>query len=230
MEAPHAPWELDGESVVGLVPACVTGSGRAQLPNGVGRVPGPCVLTAATYSSSPVGPYVELAVGEPAHLGARVGMCVTTMVVSSPASRIGGRLNWGFPKELGTLQWSVDGEERTLRWEERDIVVRATPAGPVMPVLVPLRALQRRADGPVIVPGKLRGRGRVAKVEVEVPEDDALAHFSGSHKGMVVSGMRLVVDPARRPAGRRATLLAPLRAPEPALSWGGLPQPTYTGD
>lgn len=196
----------------------------------MGRVPGPCVITAGTYSCSPVGPYLELAVGEPAHLGARVGMCVTTMVVNSAPSRIGGRLNWGFPKELGTLEWSVDGEERILWWAERDIVVRATPTGPVMPVLVPLRSLQRRADGPVIVPGKLRGRGRMARVEVEVPEGDALAGMSGPHRGLVVSGMRLVIDPARQPVGHRATLLAPLRAPEPALSWGGLPQPTHTGD
>ena len=61
-----------------------------------------------------------------------------------------------------------EGEDRVLRWEERDIVLRASPVGPPLPVLLPLRALQRRADGLVSIRGHARGRGRVAHVEVEV--------------------------------------------------------------
>ena len=37
-----------------------------------------------------MGPYRELAVGQPACLGARLGMCMTTMVVTSVDSRLGG--------------------------------------------------------------------------------------------------------------------------------------------
>jgi len=190
----------------------------AELPDGLCGLPGPCTFTANRFDDSPVGPYREFAVAQPARLGARAGMCVTTMAVTSVDARLGGRVNWGFPKELGTLVWLDEGDRRVLRWEERDIVVRATPTGPPLPVLCPLRALQRRADGLVSVRGLLRGRGRVARIEVDVPADDPLAGLAGRHLGLMVSGMRLVMHPARRPVGLAATLRAPLRAPEPALS------------
>jgi len=191
-------------------------------------VPGPCTIIAARYDDSPVGPYRELAVGEPARLAARLGLCITTMAVTSVDSRLGGRVNWGFPKELGTLVWLDEGDSRVLRWEERNIVVRATPVGPPLPVLLPLRALQRRADGLVSVRGHAKGHGRAARVEIEVPDDDPLAGLAGHHRGLVIAGLRLVMSPARRPVGLTATFRAPLRAPEPALTWGF--QHTLTGD
>ena len=49
------------------------------------------------------------------------------MVVDNPAARLGGKLNWGFPKELGRLAWTHDGDERELRWLDRDICVRCVP-------------------------------------------------------------------------------------------------------
>lgn len=195
-------------------------SSPGSLPDGLRRLPGPCSISAERFDDSPVGAYRELAIAQPARLGARMGMSVTTMVVTSVDARLGGRVNWGFPKELGTLVWLDEGDERIVRWEERGIVVRASPTGPPLPVLCPLRALQRRADGLVAVRGFLRGRGRVAHLEVDVPSGDPLAGLSGRHLGLMVSGMRLVVQPARRPVGLAATLRTPLRAPEPALSLG----------
>lgn len=200
------------------------------LPDGLRPLPGPCSINATRFDDSPVGPYRELAVAQPARLGARVGMCVTTMVVTSVDARLGGRVNWGFPKELGTLVWLDEGDDRILRWEERDIVVRATPVGPPLPVLLPLRALQRRADGLVSVRGHLRGRGRMAHIRVDIPSDDGLAGLAGRHLGLMVSGLRLVMQPARRPVGLAATLRAPLRAPEPALSLGRQSHHTNQGD
>lgn len=201
-----------------------------DLPDGLRRLPGPCPITAARYDDSPVGPYRELAVGQPARLGARLGVCITTMAVTSVDSRLGGRVNWGFPKELGTLIWFDEGDDRVMHWKERDIFVRASPVGPPLPVFLPLRALQRRADGLVSVRGHARGRGRVARVEITVPDEDPLCGLAGRHKGLMVSGMRLVVNPARLPVGLTATLRAPLTAPEPALSWGRQSQHTLTGD
>ncbi len=221
VDAPPGPWTLAGEFVVALVGARPSGP---PLPPELDRLPGPGLLVAARYDASPVGPYLELALSEPARCGARLGMCVTTMVVTTPQSRLGGRANWGFPKELGTLVWLDEGDDRVLRWEERGIVVRASPVGPPIPVLLPLRALQRRADGLVSVRGYAKGRGRIARVDVSTPDDDPLAGVSGRHRGLLVSGMRLVVNPARRPVGLTATLRAPLRAPEPALSLGRHPQ------
>jgi hypothetical protein len=226
-ELPHAPWLLGGESLLALASVKEP---LGDLPEGLRRVPGPCSITAARYDDSPVGPYRELAIGQPAHLGARLGLCITTMVVTSVDSRLGGRINWGFPKEMGTLVWLDEGDDRVLRWEERDIVVRASPMGPPLPVLLPLRALQRRADGLVSIRGHARGRGRVAHVDVEVPADDPLAGLAGRHRGLMVAGMRLVMNPARRPVGLTATLRAPLRAPEPALTWAPQSQHTLSGD
>ena len=223
--SPQAPWTLAGESIVGLAwPRRPLG----PFPAGVRPVPGPVLVAAVRYSGSPVGPYVELAVGEPARLGVRLGWCMTTMVVDSAEARVGGRSAWGFPKELGTLVWDRDGDERSLRWVERGIEVRGVPARWRLPVLVPVRALQRRADGPVIVPGRLRGVARPARVEVDVRDGgDPLAPLAGRHRGCTVDGMRFVVRPARHPFGLASSLRAPLAAPEPALS-SSVPSRAYS--
>lgn len=215
MTAPVAPWALSGESLVALA-RCRSTPGA--LPEGVSRLPGPVLVVANRYSQSPVGPYLELALACPARVGPRPGWCFTTMVVDNPDARVGGRLNWGFPKELGRLLWSHDGDERELRWSDRDVCVRGVPGSLVLPFLVPMRALQRRGDGPVVVPGRVRGRARMATVTVYAPAEDQLSCLAGSHRGAHLAGMHFTVRPARRPVGFSSTLLAPLRAPEPALS------------
>jgi hypothetical protein len=224
---PAAPWELAGECVVALVrpPPC-----RPPLPVGLHPVPGPLVVVAARFTESPVGRYLEFSVLEPARLGARVGLCATLMVVDSADSRRGGRLNWGLPKELGTLRWLAHENERTLAWEDRDVVMRAEPSGPTVPMVAPVRSLQRRADGLVVVGGRMRGHARSARVEITAPDTDGLFGLAGWHRGMVMSGVRMVINPARRPAGLTATLRAPLRAAEPALSWPREAQASFSGD
>src|SRR4051812_42511057 len=125
LAVPDAPWALVGECLVALV------SGRARprspggLPVGVSRLPGPALVVAMRYTDSPVGPFLELAVAEPARLGLRPGLCVTTSVVSASPARVGGRLGWGFPRELGRLTWGRDGDGASLRWEDRGLEVRA---------------------------------------------------------------------------------------------------------
>jgi len=212
--APHAPWKLLGDCIVGLARRPRGGA----LPEGLRPLLGPAVVIAARYQESPVGPYSEMIVAEPARLGLRPGLCATTVVVDSAEARVGGRLNWGFPKELGTLLWDRDGDERELKWVERGLIVRGRPSGLVMPVLIPLRNLQRRSDGPVVVPASIRGRGHVARIEVDVGENDPLVWMAGSHRGMVIDGLHFTLDPARLPAGLTSTLRAPLTAPEPAMS------------
>jgi hypothetical protein len=221
-----APWSLTGESIVGL--ARGRGARLGPLPTGVARVPGPVLVVAVRYDGSPVGPYLELSVGVPARLGIRLGWCMTMTVVDSAAARSGGRANWGFPTELGTLVWERAGGERSLRWVERDIEVRGVPGRVRLPALVPVRAVQRRRDGPVVVPGRLRGLARVAAVTVSAPADDALASIVGRHRGVTVDSMRFLIRPARTPFGLASTLRAPLAAPEAALMVGvdGLEPPT----
>ncbi|MDP9070902.1 MAG: acetoacetate decarboxylase family protein [Actinomycetota bacterium] len=194
MAVPPAPWDLQGECLVAVVrrPAAAAG-----LPAGLQPLPGWCVLVAARYARSPVGPYLELALCQPARAGGRAGLCVTTMVVDSPESRLGGRSNWGFPKELGKLSWTAEEGQRSLRWDDRGLEVRGPTSGLAVPVWAPVRALQRRDDGPVVVPGRLQGSARPGLVTVEVPADDALAPMGGTRAGAFVSGLRLVVEPAR---------------------------------
>jgi hypothetical protein len=86
---------------------------------------------------------------------------------------------------------------------------------------VPLRAVQRRSDGPVVVPASIWGTVRPGRVEVEAPDDDPLAPLAGMHRGAFVSGMRFNMDPARVPTGLTSTLRAPLTAPEGALTSAG---------
>ena len=218
MTAPHAPWKLLGDCVLGVARRRRGGA----LPDGLRPFVGPAVVIAARYQESPVGPYSEMVVAEPARLGLRPGLCVTAVVVDSPAARVGGRLNWGFPKELGTLLWDRDGDERQLRWVERGMVVRGRPSGPVLPLLIPFRNLQRRSDGPVVIPATVRGRGHLARVEVELGDNDPLVWLAGSHRGVLVDGLHFTLDPARLPAGLTSTLRAPLTAPEPAMTGADL--------
>src|SRR5438270_10412585 len=181
MAVPHAPWTLVGECIAAL--ARRPSERRGPLPAPLQPLPGPAIVVAVRYSECPVGRYLELAVAEPARLGVRPGLCMTTMVVNSAEACVGGCVNWGFPKEVGTLTWDGDGDERTLRWAERGIVMRGRPTGLSSPILVPARALQRRSDGPVTVPARVRGKLRFGQVAIEVPSDDPLGHLRGPHRG-----------------------------------------------
>src|SRR3954449_6381437 len=90
---PDAPWALVGECMLALIPARVRrrrDGWERRMPPGVAWMPGTALLIVLRYSDSPVGPFVELAVAEPARLGLRTGFCVTTSVVSAPPAKVGG--------------------------------------------------------------------------------------------------------------------------------------------
>ncbi|MDQ3756798.1 MAG: hypothetical protein M3394_02995, partial [Actinomycetota bacterium] len=171
------------------------------------------------YNASPVGAFLEVAVALPARLGLRPGFCVVEHVVSEPAAKVGLRCNWGLPADVGALTWGADGDERVVRWEDRGIVLRAVPVGPKVPVLVGVRSVQRRGDGPVLVPRRLVALARFARSVVEVPDDDELAWLAGSHGGLSMSSARVLMRPARHPLGLLSSFRAPLRAAEPGLSY-----------
>ena len=174
-----------------------TASPADSLPDGIHALPGPSLLVATRYTSSPVGPYLEVAVLVPARIGPRPGMHVYTMVVDSSASQEGGRRNWGFPKEMGTLGWDTTGGRVSLRWEEGGLEIEGRPRGPAVPLAVPIHCLQRRGDGPVRVPGWLRGRARGSRVAVHAPAGDSLEALAGQRRGLVVTNLQLTMAPAR---------------------------------
>jgi hypothetical protein len=214
-DVPFAPWFMRGESIVGLARLR---DRRSLLPEGLVAMPGPALILATRFTESPVGPYLRLAVAEPARLGMRPGWTLTTVIVDSARARMGERLNWGIPAEVGTLRWFQRDEERRLTWEEHDASVRVAPHGPRFPVVVPLRSLQERRDGPVVVPGRIGGMARLGPVTVSAYPGDDLGWATGRHRGFLVTGLSQVVREARHPVGLRATLLAPLRAPGAAFS------------
>lgn len=220
----HAPWMLRGEAIVVAVrrrslDVAAVGAAVGEIPAGLGRMPGPIVVLAERFDHSPVGPYISLAFGQPARLGLRPGICFTRMVVNNADRRTAGRLNWGFPGEIGAITWASDADGAVVRWEEGDIELRCTRRSRAgVPMLLPLRSLQHRADGPVVVPARMWGRVHLARTEVAATEGDPLAVLAGTHASVWMAGVRTVVRPARHPAGRLSSLQAPLRAPEPGWS------------
>jgi len=220
--APSAPWRLVGEVLLGWVRA--PRELRSLLPKGVGALHGRAALVAVSYSHSPVGPYLELSLALPARLGLRPGLCVVFQVVSSPEARLGYRTNWGLPATVGPLSWSAEGHERVLRCDEPGIELRGLPVGPTFPALVPVRSVQRRTDGPVVLPRRFLALVRLSRTTVVVA-DSADGHagvglhaLAGVHPGAVMAGARILARPARHPAGLWSSLRAPLAAPEPALA------------
>ncbi|HEX7167482.1 MAG TPA: acetoacetate decarboxylase family protein [Acidimicrobiales bacterium] len=213
------PWRLVGEAILAFarVPRGERRRLTRLLPGGVRPLPLlPAVVVGVAYQDSPVGPYHELSIGLPGRIGLRPGMCVVLQVVDSPEARMAYRRLWGLPTDLGRFLWSRDGDERSMRWEERGVVVRGAPFGVRFPIGLPLRSLQRRADGPVVLPRRLWSLARGARVTIEVADplsthEADIGWLAGSHPGGVLSSMRVVASMARHPAG----MLSSLRAPHP---------------
>ena len=233
--APSAPWRLVGEVVLAWVP--VPRELWALLPAGVSPLRGAfgrAALVGVSYSASPVGPYLELSLALPARLGLRPGLCVVFQVVSVPAARVAYRANWGLPAVVGPLTWesSPDGSERILRCSEPALELRGVPRGPAFPALVPVRSVQRRSDGPVVLPRRFLALVRLAGTTVTVGSSTDAGHgfpgferLAGRHPGAVMAGARILARPARHPAGLWSSLRAPLAAPEPALAVDALEDP-----
>lgn len=212
---PEAPWSLSGEVVVALVRRPRRGDVGA-LPAGLQPLPGPAVVWAGHWAQTPVGPFTELAVAVPARLGLRPGLCITMSVVNNAEARMAGRLGWGMPRQLGSLRWLAVGPQRTLGWADRDIEVRAEVRPGAGPFTKAWLGLQRRSDGLVVVPARLTGWIRRARVTIDVPSDDALQPMGGSRRGWIISGRTLVLEPSRRPTGLLRTFVAPRVEPEVA--------------
>lgn len=224
--APQLPWRMLGECVLAWVP--VPAGLRSLLPDGVRPLPGRAALVAVSYTDSPVGPFLELSLGLPARIGLRPGLCVVFQNVSEPEARRAYASAWGLPAGLGSLSWQGDGAERVMRSHDIGLEVRGIPVGPSLPAVVPIRSVQRRVDGPVVLPRRFLALVRLSKTVVTLDADgghpvdqpagaEVFSAVAGAHPGAVMSGVRIVARPARQPAGLWSSLRAPAQAPDPAF-------------
>jgi hypothetical protein len=108
------------------------------------------------YESSPVGPYDEWAVGVLTRRGPRI----VEMLVTSEDSRRGGRENWGFPKELASLQWRQLGKH--LEFQTVREIYRLRAWGPGFPLSAKGFCVQTLNGQEVRVPMQIQGRARLA--------------------------------------------------------------------
>ncbi|MFT2720651.1 hypothetical protein ACMT4L_11660 [Deinococcus sp. A31D244] len=179
------------------------------------------VLMLVRYASSPVGPYDELLWAEVR--GSPVGLrpTVTRIVVSTEASVVWGRRNWGIPKELAAFQWSgaglVGGPDG---WHGEGGQVRVTGAGGEM-----LAHLGFRAGGPrlPVWTGAVPGAWRTLAQPNLTPEPDAAGPrgtllptvlTTVQARGQVQAARLSVVQGAFHPALMDSRPLLTLAAPE----------------
>lgn len=207
-------WEMSGEAISVLIPR---NRRIVQLPAGLHRLPGPALVVAQRFVDSPVGPFMCVSVGEPARVGLRAGFFFGVSAVDNPEVRRMARHLWGFVHEVGRLSWSSDAASRSLEWDERGLRVSAEVSRVRMPLLMPGRAVQRRSDGPVLVPTKVSGVARRALVEFAVPDDDELSALIGVRRGHAIDGLALRRRPARAARKPLPSLRRPATSPEPGV-------------
>jgi len=217
--SPAEPWALVGEVIV----AAVGRRGRRIGPpaSGLEPIPGPALLIAARYQASPVGPFLEVSLLEPARLGPRPSWSVTRSVVDQTRALADARRSWGVPREVGSLRWEGDGRRVRVASVEQGLVLTAAWHPVALPIAVPVRALQRGLDGPVSLRLRLRGLGYPARVDVSVAAGP-LEVLRGRHRGLFVASPRVWIGPARPVDRVPGRLVTPRRVPDPGVAGSGL--------
>lgn len=179
------------------------------------------VLMLVRYASSPVGPYDELLWAEVRDSPVGLRPTVTRIVVSTEASVVWGRRNWGIPKELAAFGWSgsgLIGGSDGRRGEGGQ--VRVTGAGGEM-----LAHLGFRVGGPRVLvwTGVVPGAWRTLAQPDLTPEPDADADAAGPRRtllttvqarGRVQAARLSAVQGAFHPALMDSRPLLTLAAPE----------------
>lgn len=185
--AAPAPWRLEGDGWIVLLrlPDEVRGDPRHIPPALAGcEIGGPSVLMFVDYASSPAGPYRELLYipGRFKLPGGGKAWSVTRIYVSTWASVVNGRRNWGIPKDLAGFSRSrtAHGETLSVSVDEREVAqLQLAARGPALPVttgLLPaaMRRLVQLHGGRrfTLAPGG-HGRARPGRV-LDMDSDPAL--------------------------------------------------------
>ncbi|NJN16324.1 MAG: acetoacetate decarboxylase family protein [Oscillochloris sp.] len=151
-----APWHLTGSGFIVLFRAGRSFVARDAhlpaelLPQALGGIG---ALMIVRYTSSPVGPYDEL-LCIPARLrgsGRIAPFTISAILVSTLASVVGGRANWGMPKEQAGFDFSrIAATDHVHVFDQRGSIARfqLRAAGPTLPfstaiIPPPLRTIRQ---------------------------------------------------------------------------------------
>ena len=197
-DAPPAPWTARASAICWWrrPDAPAIAALRAALPPPIieGATPLLTIGALLTYEDTPVGPYNETLGLVVLRRGARVFTHVPFIAVDSPASVVGGRLNWALPKTLATFDglpangaMSAGGDDWTIRATARTL-------GPPIPWVLPaLGVLEQIGPDDRVIAARPSGRGtaRLARIEVEIPTAPSLTEWfhAGSFIGVVSNSL-----------------------------------------
>jgi hypothetical protein len=166
-------------------------------PSGVALV----AWALVSYGDTPVGPYSEIAAtllpvdDEYGH--------IPFIVVDSPASVVGGRVNWLLPKALADFDWSEDRRAVTVSASQPaspawTISVGVTPTGDPTPLTIPNHCQQVSTAGEARrFDGKLSGQMTSATIVVDGKADGPLSALltPGTYDGTVLTDCEFEVGP-----------------------------------
>ncbi|HMO38616.1 MAG TPA: acetoacetate decarboxylase family protein [Saprospiraceae bacterium] len=179
---PPAPWRLQGQGFILLYKflsqivdnEIITPSWlqkKRRLPWGF--------VMFVKYEDSPVGPYYELLL-IPGWFRHDKGsaFAITKIYVSSEASVLGGRVNWGIPKELADFNWQANANGSTdiqVSVNEHKFLTTSIQASgwsfPVGTGLVRIPLVQELDGQGFRV--RFRGQGRARRARVGTMQTDA---------------------------------------------------------
>jgi hypothetical protein len=218
---PGPPWHCRLEGVLWLQRStrAAVEAIPSWLRSGLGL---PITLGALVrYLETPVGPYAEVFAVPRLLRGGAIRTHVPFMAVDSISSLHGGRAHWALPKVLAEFGGFPLERGRPLEATGPGWWIRASPVprGPAFPVRLPLSGVQLGPDGGTVTfAAPVRGRARLARIEVEVDPGCSLSAWlrSGRHLGLWSTNARLFLGPAH--LASRADDTAREQASEPAMS------------
>jgi hypothetical protein len=184
-----APWHCRVRAVVWVQRA------PSPLPAGspyAGKVLPLTVGAVVDYLDTPVGPYREVFAGPLLRRAGRPLVHIPFIAVDSLASVHGGRAHWALPKAMASFTGDIGAGHAVVRGDGWSVLVGATAYGPRLPIVSPFGSAQRGRTAAV----DLRGRGRLARVEVTATGPSLTGWLgTGRHAGTVAEGS-MVVHPA----------------------------------
>jgi acetoacetate decarboxylase len=210
---PAAPWRLRGWAAMTLQPVGLSAA-RRLAPPGLRPVPvwpGKALggLYVASYETGSTLVYHELVVVAAfAAANGRVGAWIPLIYVDDAHSLAGGHAIWSLPKELARFTIADrDGRRsvRVARGGELLCEIGFRARGPALrcPLPIPLPGFGNEGGDARFFMGRLHGPVALARVDVAIPPDSALAPYGLDRPRVGFTFARLSLNvPAPRPARR----------------------------